>query len=68
MAKKSKKMGALDLGYEVINRDNNESHGRFKTLEEARGAVAFDRLTSWVIDRDGWNVESKWAFNREVDR
>jgi hypothetical protein len=33
-----------DICYEVISLKTDESHGLYETLEEARGAVAYDRL------------------------
>lgn len=38
--------------YEVMNLKNKKSHGVYDTLDEARGCVAFDRLTEWEI----WEV------------
>lgn len=35
--------------YEVVDVTKNYSHGAFDTMSEARGAVAFDRLTNWAI-------------------
>lgn len=35
--------------YEVINLRTDESHGCFETEDEARGCVAYDRLTAWEI-------------------
>jgi len=36
-------------GFEVIDRTNGTSHGNYETLEEARGCVAFDKLTNYEI-------------------
>lgn len=38
-----------ELLYELINLRTDESHGTYATAEEARGAVAYDRLDSWEI-------------------
>jgi hypothetical protein len=35
--------------YEVINLDTDESHGLYETLEEARGAVRYDKLRAYSI-------------------
>lgn len=35
--------------YEVIDLNTDESHGEFDSLAEARGCVAYDRLTNYSI-------------------
>lgn len=40
------------LQYEVIDLDQDESHGVFETLEEARGCVRYDRLRAYSV----WTV------------
>ena len=45
--KSKEKMGGG--GYELINPNTNESHGVYETLEEAQGAVKYDRLLSYSI-------------------
>lgn len=37
------------MAYEVLNTDTEQSHGVFRSLSEARGCVAYDDLTEWVI-------------------
>lgn len=37
------------MTYEVINLRTRKSHGKFETLDEARGCVAYDQLTAWEI-------------------
>jgi len=45
--------------FEVVDLTYNYSQGGFDTLDEARGAVAFDKLTTWAIyNRFGDVVES----------
>ena len=47
-----------EWSYKVVNCETGESHGRFETLEAARGCVAFDHLTDWEIwDPDDQCVE-----------
>lgn len=36
--------GNPELPYEVINLTTDESHGRYATLDEAKGCVAYDHL------------------------
>lgn len=43
--------------YKVLN-GANEYHGAYDTLEEARGAIAYDRLLVWSIWFTGPGVES----------
>lgn len=37
------------MQYEVINLDTNQSHGKFETLDEARGCIDYDRLRHWQV-------------------
>ena len=37
------------MTYEVINLKTKESHGKYETITEAKGCVAYDRLTEWEI-------------------
>lgn len=37
------------MTYQVWNTETETSHGVYRTLDEARGCVAFDRLQSWII-------------------
>jgi hypothetical protein len=37
------------MTYEVINLRNHKSHGKFDTLDEAKGCVLYDRLAAWEI-------------------
>lgn len=52
------------MKYEVINLKTKKSHGIFDTLDEARGCVAFDRLTDWEI----WEQCSKVVAYRDSGR
>lgn len=40
-----------ELVFEVIDLNTDESHGKYATLEQARGCVEFDRLRAYSI----WN-------------
>lgn len=40
------------MSYEVFDLSTDESHGEYPTLEQARGAVAYDRLKRYSIWRD----------------
>lgn len=40
-------------GFEVMNLKTHRSHGVFDTKDEALGCVAYDRLISWQIWRNG---------------
>jgi hypothetical protein len=42
--------------YEVINLTTDESHGVYKSLDEARGCVRFDRLGAYSIWRGRWEL------------
>lgn len=44
--------------FELIDLENDFSNGTFETLSEARGAVRFDRLTSYEIWHNNVLVES----------
>lgn len=48
-------------GYEVMNLRTGQSHGVYKTLDEARGCVAYDRLTSWQI----WSCQQTLIEERD---
>lgn len=50
------------MNYELINLINGKSHGTWDSLEDARGAVIYDRLISWRILV--WN--SRGILVREV--
>ena len=39
----------MNTTFEVINLDTDESHGTYETLEQARGAVRYDRLRAFEI-------------------
>lgn len=43
--------------FEVIDLLEDESHGEFETLEQARGCVRFDRLRHYAIWHDNVRVE-----------
>jgi DNA methylase len=45
------------MTYEVINLKTDESHGEYDSLDQARGCVAFDRLTHYSIWHDSVRVE-----------
>lgn len=38
--------------YKVVDLETDESHGRYESLDEARGCVLFDRLERWAIWHD----------------
>ena len=50
--------------FEVINLENDESHGVYETLCQARGCVQFDRLHAYQI----WSgsIDADGDFNGEV--
>jgi hypothetical protein len=43
--------------YEVINLETLESHGEYRSLDEARGCVEFDRLVAYAIWHGDERVE-----------
>ncbi len=45
--------------FTVINVETGANHGKYDSLELARGCVSFDRLTDWEIwDGDNYCVAS----------
>ena len=49
--------------FEVINVETGESHGKFETLERAKGCVEFDNLFDWEIwDEEGTCIA--WGLPR----
>ena len=51
--------------FEVMN-ENGENHGAYETLDEARGAASFDRLTDYSIYANGQRVESHYSDDSMV--
>jgi hypothetical protein len=56
------------LAYEVINLTTEESHGEFETLDEARGAVRYDRLHAYSIWCGNVRVEACEPYEGGDDR
>lgn len=56
--------------YEVfdLNADNEGQHGSYRTLDEARAAVRYDRLTAYSIWRDNVRVENCDPYEGDDDR
>jgi hypothetical protein len=54
--------------YEVINLHTDESHGEYATLDEARGAVRFDRLTAYSIWHNDVRVQHCEPHDGDDDR
>ena len=52
--------------YQVIDLNTDESHGTYPTLEQARGCVAFDRLTAYSIWKDNVRVECCDPYESEL--
>jgi len=47
----------MDMTYQVMNLDTDESRGSFETLADARGCVFFNRLRRYQIWRETVLVE-----------
>lgn len=62
--------GVREGFYEVfdLNSDNDESHGSYRTLDEARAAVRYDRLKAYSIWRDNVRVEHCEPYDGDDDR
>ena len=54
--------------YEVFDLSTDEQHGSYRTLDEARAAVRYDRLTSYSIWRDNVRVENCDPYDGDDDR
>lgn len=56
--------------YEVfdLNSDCDEQHGSYRTLDEARAAVRYDRLKAYAIWRDNVRVECCDPYDGDDDR
>ena len=54
--------------YEVFDLTTNESHGSYVTLDEARGAVRYDRLKAYAIWRHNVRVECCDPYEADDDR
>jgi hypothetical protein len=39
----------MKVKYDLINLETAQPHGDFETLDEARGAAQYDRLTAYAI-------------------
>lgn len=62
--------GVREGFYEVfdLNADDEEQHGSYRTLDEARAAVRYDRLTAYSIWRDNVRVENCDPYEGDDDR
>jgi hypothetical protein len=60
--------GRLPIMFEVIDLNTDESHGKFETLERARGCVRFDRLRAYAIWYDNVRVECCDPYEGDDDR
>lgn len=57
------------MKYEVINLETELSHGEYETLDEARGAILYDKLKTWQIWFDGHElIERCSPLHDEIDR
>ena len=54
--------------YEVIDLNDDEQHGSYATLDEARAAVRYDRLKAYAIWRDNVRVEICEPYEGDDDR
>jgi hypothetical protein len=54
--------------YEVIDLETDDAHGSYRTLDEARRAVSYDRLEKWAIWRDNVRVECCDPYDGDDDR
>lgn len=54
--------------YEVFDLNTDESHGSYRTLDEARGAVRYDRLKAYDIWRNNVRVECCDPYEGDDDR
>lgn len=52
------------FSYEVINHETDESHGKYETLDEARGAVRYDRLKSWSL----WSLDADGDLHHRIEQ
>jgi hypothetical protein len=50
--------------FQVINLRTNASHGEYESLDEAKGAVLYDRLTDWEI----WRNSTALVAHRDTGR
>lgn len=55
----AKRVGFYGAHYALYNDANNENHGTFETLDEAKGAAAYDHLSQWTIYYGGHPVAVK---------
>lgn len=56
------------MAYEVFDLVTDDSHGEFETLEEARGAVRYDKLKAYSIWKDNIRVEACEPYEGDDDR
>lgn len=54
--------------YELINLDTDESHGMYATLQEARGAIRYDKLRAYSIWYNDVRVECCEPYEGDDDR
>jgi hypothetical protein len=62
--------GARTGFYEVfdLSSDSDDQHGSYRTLDEARAAVRYDRLKAYSIWRDNVRVENCDPYEGDDDR
>jgi hypothetical protein len=60
--------GRLTNMFEVIDLHTDESHGKYETLEKARGCVRFDRLRAYSIWHGRVRVECCDPYTGDDDR